>query len=381
MINKIYNSFCKRFKNKPVLIQSPGRINLIGEHTDYNDGFVLPAAIDKYIFFAVADNKTNNVNIFSFDFNDFVSFELTDIQRSDKNWANYIIGVINELQKSGKKIQGFDLVFGGNIPIGAGLSSSAALETGLAFGLNKIFNLGLSSLEIVKLSQKAENNFVGVNCGIMDQFAAVFGKEKNVFKLDCRTLEFEYFPFISDDYQLLLCNSNVKHSLVSSEYNKRRKQCETGVKILKNHYPSINKLRDVTLEILFKCKEEFDEDVFAKCSYVVEENERLIKACEDLNKNNLKLFGKRMYETHEGLKTKYDVSCKELDFLVDFTKNYDGVLGARMMGGGFGGCTINLVKKDFKDKMIELLSLKYKNIFNIDAEFYDIDIVGGTKII
>ena len=381
MINKIYNSFCKRFKNKPVLIQSPGRINLIGEHTDYNDGFVLPAAIDKYIFFAVADNKTNNVNIFSFDFNDSLSFELTDIQRSDKNWANYIIGVINELQKSEKKIHGFDLVFGGNIPIGAGLSSSAALETGLAFGLNKIFNLGLSSLEIVKLSQKAENNFVGVNCGIMDQFAAVFGKEKNVFKLDCRTLEYEYFPFISDDYQLLLCNSNVKHSLVSSEYNKRRKQCETGVKILKNHYPSINKLRDVTSKILFKCKEEFDEDVFAKCSYVVEENERLIKACEDLNKNNLKLFGKRMYETHEGLKTKYDVSCKELDFLVDFTKNYDGVLGARMMGGGFGGCTINLVKKDFKDKMIELLSLKYKNIFNIDAEFYDIDIVEGTKII
>ena len=381
MINKIYNSFCKIFKNKPVLIQSPGRINLIGEHTDYNDGFVLPAAIDKYIFFAIADNKTNNVNIFSFDFNDFVSFELTHIQKSNKNWANYIIGVINELQKSEKKIHGFDLVFGGNIPIGAGLSSSAALETGLAFGLNKIFNLGLSSLEIVKLSQKAENNFVGVNCGIMDQFAAVFGKEKNVFKLDCRTLEYEYFPFISDDYQLLLCNSNVKHSLVSSEYNKRHKQCETGVEILKKYYPSINKLRDVTLEILFKYKENFDEDVFAKCSYVVEENERLIKACEDLNKNNLKLFGKRMYETHEGLKTKYDVSCKELDFLVDFTKNYDGVLGARMMGGGFGGCTINLVKKDFKDKMIELLSLKYKNIFNIDAEFYDIDIVEGTKII
>ena len=381
MINKIYNSFCKRFKNKPVLIQSPGRINLIGEHTDYNDGFVLPAAIDKYIFFAIADNKTNNVNIFSFDFNDFVSFELTHIQKSNKNWANYIIGVINELQKSEKKIHGFDLVFGGNIPIGAGLSSSAALETGLAFGLNKIFNLGLSSLEIVKLSQKAENNFVGVNCGIMDQFAAVFGKEKNVFKLDCRTLEYEYFPFISDDYQLLLCNSNVKHSLVSSEYNKRRKQCKTGVEILKKYYPSINKLRDVTLEILFKYKEDLDEDVFAKCSYVVEENERLIKACEDLNKNNLKLFGKRMYETHEGLKTKYDVSCKELDFLVDFTKNYDGVLGARMMGGGFGGCTINLVKKDFKDKMIELLSLKYKNIFNIDAEFYDIDIVEGTKII
>ena len=248
------------------------------------------------------------VNVFSFDFNDSVSFELTNIKKSDKNWANYIIGVINELQKSGKKIKGFDLVFGGNIPIGAGLSSSAALETGLAFGLNKIFSLGLSSLEIVKLSQKAENNFVEVNCGIMDQFAAVFGKEKNVFRLDCRTLEYEYFPFESNDYQLLLCNSNVKHSLVSSEYNKRRKQCETGVKILKNYYPSINKLRDVTSEILFKHKEEFDEDVFAKCSYVVEENSRLIKACEDLNKNDLKSFGKRMYETHEGLKTKYAVA-------------------------------------------------------------------------
>lgn len=381
MKEKIYNSFCKRFKNKPILIQSPGRINLIGEHTDYNDGFVLPAAINKYIYFAVADNKTNNVNIFSFDFNDSLSFELTDIQRSDKNWANYIIGIINELQKSRKKIKGFDLVFGGNIPIGAGLSSSAALETGLAFALNKIFSLGLNSLEIVKLSQKAENNFVGVNCGIMDQFATVFGKEKNVFKLDCRTLEYEYFPFVSDDYQLLLCNSNVKHSLVSSEYNKRRKQCETGVEILKNYYPYIKKLRDVTPEILLKHKKEFDEDVFAKCSYVIEENTRLIKACEDLTKNNLKSFGKRMYETHEGLKTKYEVSCKELDFLVEFTKNYDEVLGARMMGGGFGGCTINLIRKNFKDKMIELLSSKYKSKFNINAEFYDISIVDGTKFI
>lgn len=381
MINKIYNSFCKRFKNKPILIQSPGRINLIGEHTDYNDGFVLPAAINKYIYFAVADNKTNNVNIFSFDFNDSLSFELTDIQRSDKNWANYIIGIINELQKSGKEIKGFDLVFGGNIPIGAGLSSSAALETGLAFALNKIFSLDLNSLEIVKLSQKAENNFVGVNCGIMDQFAAVFGKEKNVFKLDCRTLEYEYFPFVSDDYQLLLCNSNVKHSLVSSEYNKRRKQCETGVEILKNYYPFIKKLRDVSPEILLKHKEDFDEDVFEKCSYVIEENTRLIKACEDLSNKDLKSFGKRMYETHEGLRTKYNVSCKELNFLVDFTKKYDEVLGARMMGGGFGGCTINLVRKDFKDKMIKLLSSKYKNKFNINAEFYDIDIVDGTKFI
>lgn len=379
MIEKIYNAFLEKYNGNPVLVQSPGRINLIGEHTDYNDGLVLPAAINKYIFFAVAKNNTEMVNVFSYDFNDSISFSINDIKRSDTSWVNYIIGVINEIQKSGKEINGFDLVFGGDIPIGAGLSSSAALETGLAFVLNDIFDLALSSFDIVKLSQKAENNFVGVNCGIMDQYAVVYGKENNVFRIDCRSLEHQYFPFKSTEYQLLLCNSNVKHSLVESQYNNRRKQCEIGVEILQKHYPSIRKLRDVSVDMLLKHEKEFDADVFAKCSYVVEENTRVIKACKALNNDDIKSFGSYMYQTHEGLSVKYNVSCKELDFLVDFTKEYEEVYGSRMMGGGFGGCTLNIIRKDFKDKFIELLSGKYKNEFNIDVDFYDIDIVDGTK--
>jgi len=379
MIEKIYNAFLEKYNGNPVLVQSPGRINLIGEHTDYNDGLVLPAAINKYIFFAVAKNNTEMVNVFSYDFNDSISFSINDIKRSDTSWVNYIIGVINEIQKSGKEINGFNLVFGGDIPIGAGLSSSAALETGLAFVLNDIFDLALSSFDIVKLSQKAENNFVGVNCGIMDQYAVVYGKENNVFRIDCRSLEHQYFPFKSTEYQLLLCNSNVKHSLVESQYNNRRKQCEIGVEILQKHYPSIRKLRDVSVDMLLKHEKEFDADVFAKCSYVVEENTRVIKACKALNNDDIKSFGSYMYQTHEGLSVKYNVSCKELDFLVDFTKEYEEVYGSRMMGGGFGGCTLNIIRKDFKDKFIELLSGKYKNEFNIDVDFYDIDIVDGTK--
>ena len=379
--NNIHSIFKEKFDTKPLLAKSPGRINLIGEHTDYNDGFVLPAAIDKYIYFAIAKNDTDTCNVYSYDFREFVSFPITQKEKINKGWANYLIGIINEFQKHGKEIKGFDLVFGGNIPIGAGLSSSAALETGLAFVLNLIFDLNLDTLELIKLSQKAENNFVGVNCGIMDQFAAMKGKSNHVIKLDCRNLEYEYLPFEAKDYQLLLCNSNVKHNLVSSEYNKRRKQCEEGVKILSNKYQGIKKLRDVTLENLISCKEELGIDVFNKCSYVVEENQRLLNACNELKSNDLTSFGELMYQTHKGLREKYEVSCKELDFLVDLTKNFPEIPGSRMMGGGFGGCSINLIRKDFKQKFIQLTLKEYKAKFGIDAEFYDINIVDGTGIV
>lgn len=378
---KIYRQFKAKFEDEPMMVESPGRINLIGEHTDYNDGFVLPAAIDKYIYLAINKSKNNLCNVFSCDFNESVTFPINQQQKSEKHWANYLIGVINEISKRGKKLSGFNLAFGGNIPIGAGLSSSAALETGLVFALNKLFSLGFNSLDLIKISQDAENNFVGVNCGIMDQFAAVMGKKDYFVKLDCRSLEFEYFPFNIDNYQLLLCNSNVKHSLVDSEYNNRRLECEKGVKILSKYLNNITKLRDVSSKEIENYKADFSISTYEKCSYVIEENSRLIEVCNHLNNKNLKSVGELMYETHEGLKNKYKVSCSELDFLVDFTKQHNEILGSRMMGGGFGGCTINLIKKDFKDNFIKLISKAYKEKFNIEAEFYDINIVDGTRII
>lgn len=378
---KIYRQFIEKYEGEPIMVESPGRINLIGEHTDYNDGFVLPAAIDKYIYLAINKSKDNSCNVFSYDFNESVIFPINQQQKSEKHWANYLIGVINEISNRRKKLSGFNLVFGGNIPIGAGLSSSAALETGLVFALNKLFNLNFDLLELIKISQDAENNFVGVNCGIMDQFVAIMGKKNHFVKLDCRTLEFEYFPFKTDNYQLLLCNSNVKHNLVDSEYNDRRQECEKGVKILGSCLKNITKLRDVSSEELESYKADFPISTYEKCSYVIEENSRLIEACKQLNNNSLSRVGKLMYETHEGLKNKYKVSCSELDFLVNFTKQYDEISGSRMMGGGFGGCTINLIKKDFKKDFIQLISKVYKEKFNIEAEFYNINIVDGTRII
>jgi len=377
----IYRQFISKFEGEPIMVESPGRINLIGEHTDYNDGFVLPAAIDKYVYLAINKSKDNSCNVLSYDFNESVTFPIYQQQKSEKHWANYLIGVINEISKRGKKLSGFNLVFGGNIPIGAGLSSSAALETGLVFALNKLFNLGFNSLDLIKISQDAENNFVGVNCGIMDQFAAVMGKKSHFVKLDCRSLEFEYFPFKTDNYQLLLCNSNVKHNLVDSEYNDRRLECEKGVKILSKYLKNITKLRDISSEELENYKADFPIGTYEKCSYVIEENSRLIEACEQLNNSNLNQVGELMYETHVGLKNKYKVSCSELDFLVDFTKQYDEIMGARMMGGGFGGCTINLIKNEFVNDFTQLISKAYKEKFNIEAEFYNINIVDGTRII
>ncbi|MEN8153007.1 MAG: galactokinase [Acidobacteriota bacterium] len=377
---KIYRKFKEKFGSEPLLFKSPGRINLIGEHTDYNEGFVLPAAIDKYIYFAINRSEKNICNLYSYDLNEFVTFPVFQQQRSKKQWANYLTGVINEIYKRGKKLSGFDLVFGGNIPIGAGLSSSAALETGLAFALNKIFDLNFDPLELIKISQDAENNFVGVQCGIMDQFIAVKGKKDHFLKLDCRTLEYEYFPFDTHEYQLLLCNSNVKHNLADSEYNKRIMECEKGVKLLSRDRKNITKLRDVSLKELDNHKSDFPVGTYEKCSYVIEENLRLHETCIELKKNNLRQVGKLMYETHEGLKNKYNVSCNELDFLVDLTKQFDKIPGSRMMGGGFGGCTLNLIGKDFVKDFIKIVSREYKKKFNIEAEFYSMKIVDGTKI-
>ncbi len=371
-------TFKEKFNIDPSLFRSPGRINLIGEHTDYNDGFVLPAAIDKEIIVAIAESGSDQCTVFSHDLNESICFSIQDIRPSDKAWANYFLGVIDQLNKKGKTIRGFNCVFGGNIPLGAGLSSSAALECVFVFAFDKLFDLGFEKEEMVKMAQMAEHEYAGVKCGIMDQFASMFGKKDHVFRLDCRSLEYKYFPLQLTGYEIILCNTKVEHSLASSEYNTRRRECETGVAALQKHYPEINSLRDVTIDQLETIKNEVEEVVFRRCKYVVGEIARVIDACEKLQQNNLMGFGKDMFETHDGLSNDYEVSCKELDFLVEKAKESGHVIGSRMMGGGFGGCTINIVKKEAEKDFISTMTKAYKDEFNIDLETYIVSIENGS---
>ena len=378
---KIENKFKELFNETPLIIRSPGRVNLIGEHTDYNKGYVLPAAIDKAIYFAITPRSDDNCVIYSLDLNEEHKFVINNLIKSEKGWPNYLMGVVDQLRAFGHQIKGFNCVFGGNIPIGAGLSSSAALEAGLAFALNSIFNLNIDKLQIVKISQKAENDFVGVQCGIMDQFINVFGKNGNVTRIDCRSLEYSYFPFDYNNISIVLFDSQISHSLASSEYNQRRMECSEGVKMLKKEFPQIESLRDVSSVMLNECKTKLENTIYRRCKYVVGENERLLNACCALENHDLNTFGSYMYETHEGLKTDYEVSCNELDYLVELTREYSDILGSRMMGGGFGGCTINLINNEAIETVSREVSDKYKKEFNIDAKIYITKISSGTSLI
>jgi len=362
-------------------IESPGRINIIGEHTDYNNGFVLPTAIDKKIKFSFKKNENSTIcNVRSVNFNTSFSFDLTKVEPSKHQWENYILGVVFELQQLTNKLKGFDCVIESDIPIGSGVSSSAALECGLAFGLNELFKLKLSKQLIVELSQRAEHNYVGTKCGIMDQFASVMSKKDHVILLDCKSLEFEYIPISIKPYKIVLLNTNVSHNLASGEYNKRRVQCETGVKIIQKEHPHVASLREVTLDLLNEFESILDPTVFNRCKYVIEENERVKKAVNALKNKQLTTLGKHIYETHEGLKNLYEVSCPELDFLVEFSKDYKEVLGARMMGGGFGGCTINIIHEHKIEQFIEDISKAYFNNFNIKLTAFEVMPSKGTSI-
>ncbi len=378
---KIKIKFKESFNEEPFLFRSPGRVNLIGEHTDYNMGFVLPAAIDRAIYIAISPREDMYCRIHAFDMDDYYECSLEELHKSEKSWPNYLQGVIEELKKGGYIIKGFNCVFGGNIPIGAGLSSSAALEAGLAFALNHIFNLGIDKLSLVKLSQKAENDYVGVKCGIMDQYINIFGKRDHVIRLDCRSLEKEYFPFDYKNVSIVLLDTNVSHSLASSEYNQRRKECNDGVKLIKKDYHQVESLRDVSISMLSEYKLKMNPVVYKRCKYVIDENGRLLKACDALIGNDLKSFGELMYQAHEGLSKEYEVSCKELDFLVDLLKDDPNVYGSRMMGGGFGGCTINLIENDAIENISKKVIKEYKNKFNIDANIYVTKISSGTNVI
>lgn len=377
----IKNKFSEIYQKEPILIEAPGRINLIGEHTDYNEGYVLPAAIDKSIFLAMAENQEGVFRFYSTDFDEeFITSEI-NINVGDKNWALYLLGVLAQFRKENVNIKGIDCVFGGNIPIGAGLSSSAALECGFAYGLNKIFNANFSDYQLVKMSQKAEHEYAGVMCGIMDQYASVFGKKEQVFKLDCRSQEHSYYQLSMKNHLIALVDTKVKHELASSEYNQRRKECEEGVSNLQNYDESINSLRDVSLDLINEHKSDFKETVFKRCTYIIKENKRVIEACNALENKDYDKFGNLMYLSHQGLKSEYEVSCRELDILVDITKNMDYVLGSRMMGGGFGGCTINLIKSEDKDIFKDKICKEYLGKTKTKPEIYFVELSEGVHFL
>jgi len=377
----IKNKFLELYDQEPLLVRSPGRVNLIGEHTDYNDGFVLPGAINKDLIFALAKNGQKKCRIYAYDMRETLEFDPARLKKSEDTWAHYLMGVIDQLQQLGKTVQGFDCVYGGDIPRGAGLSSSAAVECGLAFGLNELFGLDLDRKQVARVAQQAENDYVGVQCGIMDQFANLFGESHQLIKLDCRSLEYKLYPFDIKGYKIVLLDTNVAHALASSEYNKRREQCEEGVKKLRELELDIKSLRDVSLDQITRFRTLIDETVYRRCRYVVEENQRVEEACRFLEQGDLISFGQKIYESHHGLSCDYEVSSEELDFLVEQTRNNDNVLGARMMGGGFGGCTINLVKEKSLASMTMDIEQAYQQRFRSELKVYICDIVKGTDVI
>lgn len=376
--NQVKVIFIRLFGSNFRLFAAPGRINLIGEHTDYNNGFVMPAAIDKRIYLAIEPTADQTVKIVSIDFNETVEFSISDSSQNLPHWAKYPFGVIKEIQADGHSVMGFNAVFGGDIPSGAGLSSSAALESVFAFALNSLFNLNIDKLNLAKIGQRAEHNYAGVKCGIMDQFASIHGKAGHVIKLDCRSLEFEYFPLELNDYELILADTQVKHSLASSEYNRRRYDCEEGVMYLRSQMPQVRSLRDVRSKDVYAFRGMMGEQIFLCCEYVTEENERVIDTSKALAQGNLQRVGELLYQSHHGLSRKYFVSCDELDLLVDTTKKIDGVLGARMMGGGFGGCTINLVKSSESHLFMEKTSEVFLQKFGKKPLFYKVNISQGA---
>ena len=382
LIIKVKAKFEQNFAQNPLLVQSPGRINLIGEHTDYNMGLVFPATIDKYIITALAKSEHYVSKIYSLDFNESLEIDFSNLEKlKGGTWKNYVIGIVFGLIEKGAKLKNFNIVFGGNIPIGAGLSSSAALENGIIYGLNKLFNLGLSKTEIMNIAIAAEHNFAGVNCGVMDQFSNLHGKSQNAILLDCSDLSFQHIPIQIDDYQFLLINTNVKHQLSNTAYNQRRLSCEAGFQVLQNQFTELRFLSEANLSQLNDVKEQLSQEIYNRCKYVIEENERVKSAKIAIENNDWQQFGNLLYETHEGLSKLYEVSCSELDFLVDLAKNDSSVIGSRMMGGGFGGCTLNLIEKDKLDDFISKAKLEYKQKYGFAISIYPVNITDGTKII
>jgi galactokinase len=374
--------FVELHESEPLIVQSPGRVNIIGEHTDYNEGFVLPAAIDKAAYIAVSLREDHEIHLTAVDLHEKFTISIDVLKPvGDISWPNYILGAAAQFLKKNIPLKGFNAVLTSNIPIGAGLSSSAAVECATVFALNELLDTRLDRVEMVKMAQKAEHEYATVMCGIMDQFASMMGKANHVIKLDCRSLAYEYVPFKLEGIKILLLNTNVKHSLASSEYNTRRNECIQAVEWIRAYLPGVSSLRDVTEAMLDQYVLPKDEQIDKRARFIVQEIHRLEKGCEDLQQGNIAALGAKMFATHDGLSKMYDVSCKESDWLVDALRNNNSVLGSRMMGGGFGGCTISLVKEDYIDALIKEIEPAYNELMGLPLSYYIASIENGTAII
>jgi len=377
-LQAIKNKFSALFGDEFSVYTSPGRVNLIGEHTDYNGGFVFPGAIDKGIYSCIRLNGTKTVRAYSIDKEEYCEFGLNEEDLPEQHWAKYLFGVCREIEKRGYTIGGFDTVFAGNVPIGAGMSSSAAVESTYAYALNELFNLGIDKFELARIGQMTEHHYVGVKCGIMDQFASLFGKAGNLMRLNCATMEFEYFPFDPKGYKVVLLDTLVKHSLASSAYNKRRESCENACAHIAAKYPEVKYLSDATQDMLDEVRPDISGEDYLRASYVIGEKQRVLDVCDALGKGDYETVGKCMYGTHFGMSKLYEVSCEELDYLNDLAKEC-GVTGSRVMGGGFGGCTINLVKEELYDNFIKTAKEKFNAKFGHEPKVYDVVISDGAR--
>lgn len=364
----------------PVVYTSPGRINLIGEHTDYNGSFVFPGAVDKGMIAAIRLNGTDKIKAYAADLDEWSEFGLNEEDLPKESWAKYIFGVCREIIKRGGKVEGFDTAFAGDVPLGAGMSSSAALESTFGFALNDMLNLGIDKFELARIGQHTEHHYVGVMCGIMDQFASIFGKAGHLIRLDTKSMEYEYYPFdpVPHGYRLVLLDTLVKHELASSAYNKRRESCENAAAAIAKNHPEVEFLRDATMEMLIEVKDQISAEDFLRAEYVIEETQRVHDVSDALQRDDYETVGRKMFETHHGMSKKYEVSCEELDFLNDIAKE-QGVSGSRVMGGGFGGCTINLVKIDLYDSFINNAKAQYKEKYGIEPKVYDVVISDGAR--
>lgn len=382
MKQKLQELFLEQYAVAPtIIVRSPGRVNIIGEHTDYNEGFVLPAAIDKAAYVAMSLRADDEIHLTAADLNETFSTTVRALNPvGDVSWPNYILGAVAQFVKRGVKLPGFNAVLSSDVPMGAGLSSSAAVECATVFALDHLLQTNIDRITMVGMAQKAEHEYAGVMCGIMDQFASMMGKKDHVIKLDCRSLEYEYVPFKLEGIKIVLLNTNVKHSLASSEYNTRRNECTQAVEWISAHHPEVTSLRHATIAMLDEYVLPKDKRIDQRSRFVVEEIDRLLTGCADLQKGDIAALGKKMFATHDGLSKMYAVSCKELDFLVDFVRNRPEVIGARMMGGGFGGCTINLVKEEAIDALIAAVKPTYEAATGLQLDYYIASIENGTEI-
>ena len=379
---RIQDKFNELFGQGGHLYASAGRINLIGEHTDYNGGYVFPGAIDKGLMAQIAPNGTDRVRAYSLDYNEMCEFGLNEEDKPAQAWACYIFGVCRETLKRGGKVQGFDTVFAGDVPLGAGLSSSAALESCFAYAIDTINGNGFDRFELAKIGQSTEHNYCGVKCGIMDQFASCFGKAGCLIRLNCKTMEYKYFPFDPEKagYKLVLVDSCVKHELASSAYNKRRASCENAAAAIRKNHPEVEFLSDAKRLWLEDVREEIPEEDFLRAEYVIGEVQRVLDVCDALERNDYETAGEMMYQTHFGLSRLYEVSCEELDFLNKLARKMD-VTGSRVMGGGFGGCTINLVKKELYDDFVKAATEQFTAKFGHAPKIYDVVISDGARMV